>query len=40
MGEELDEQNELLDNITENTENSNINLKRTIKRVDKTSNNF
>ena len=36
MGEELDEQNELLDNITENTENSNINLERTIKRVDET----
>jgi CRISPR/Cas system-associated endonuclease/helicase Cas3 len=34
MGEELDEQNELLDTITENTENSNINLERTIKRVD------
>ena len=39
MGEELDEQNELLDDITENTENNNLNLEKTIKRVDETTNN-
>ena len=34
MGEELDEQNGLLDNITKNTENSNSKLERAIKRID------
>jgi len=34
IGEELDEQNELLDNITEHTELSNINLENTDKNID------
>ena len=34
IGEELDEQNELLDNITKNTELSNINIKKTEKDID------
>jgi len=34
IGEELDEQNELLDNITKKAELSNINIKKTEKNID------